>query len=96
MAHQEARWRVEAALLNVLEDVAHRARDDPRALALVALEALHRVGLPGAGLAIRDHRCVEALERRLDRGPSGAVEHERLVAVRVEDVVKLVGVCRAL
>lgn len=59
-----------SGVLDVRPDVAEGARDDP----LVVRGALHGVGLAGAGLAVREHAAVEAVEdgrdQRTDLGKS--------------------------
>jgi hypothetical protein len=74
----------------VAEDLLNGARDDAALVGRV--EALHRVRLARARLAVREDGRVVALERALDDGLGGGLVDLLLVAVLVVDVVEGEGV----
>ena len=72
------------------ENVSERVGNDAAQLGLVA-HTLHRERLARARLTVGEHGAVEALEHRLDDGPSDQVVDVKLLGVVAEHVVECVG-----
>lgn len=83
-----------ALRLDPIEDVLHRAWDDPPQVLRLCRRllrprlALHGVRLSSAGLAVREHRGVVPAEQVLDKGPRGRVVHLILRGLLSKDLVK--------
>ena len=75
--------------VQVAEDVVEGQGNQPLVLPLDRLQGPHRVGLPGARLAVYKERTIVALKYVLDDRQAGLLEYFLLVGRLIKDVVKV-------